>query len=82
MIRNAVEAGAKGLWIEKAIACSAREASEIERVVSASGAAAIVDHPRRAQAAYRGVKRVIDAATLGELQTINCLMSGLARPHR
>ena len=77
MIRNAVEAGAKGLWIEKAIACSAREASEIERIVAASGASAIVDHPRRAQPAYRGVKRLIDAGALGELQTINCLMSGL-----
>ena len=77
MIRDAIEVGVRGLWIEKAIACSVREACEIERLITASGASAIVDHPRRAQPAYRRVKRLIDNKGLGELQTINCLMSGL-----
>lgn len=72
----ALEAGAGGLWLEKAIACSLDEAERLRDAVTSHDAVAIVDHPRRADAAYRAVKRLIDERALGELQTVNCLMSG------
>jgi predicted dehydrogenase len=77
MIRDAVQAGARGLWIEKAIACSLGEAKEIERTLAVGHVAAIVDHPRRAQGRYRAVRRVIETRALGELEAVHCLMSGL-----
>lgn len=77
MARDALAAGAKGLWIEKALACSAREAREMERLVAEAGAAAIVDHPRRADGAYRGVKRLIETQGMGRLESVHCLMSGM-----
>ncbi|HEY3384263.1 MAG TPA: Gfo/Idh/MocA family oxidoreductase [Vicinamibacterales bacterium] len=76
MVLAALDAGARGLWIEKAIATSIDEAERLREVIARTGATAIVDHPRRADGAYRAVKRVIDEGTLGELQTVNCLMSG------
>jgi predicted dehydrogenase len=76
MCLAALNAGARGLWIEKAIACSLDDAERLREALARSGATAIVDHPRRADARYRAVKRIIDQDTLGELQTVNCLMSG------
>ena len=76
MCRDALEAGARGLWIEKAVACSVDEAREIDRLVRATGAAAIVDHPRRADARYRAVARWIRDETFGTLEAIHVLFSG------
>ena len=76
MALAALDAGARGLWLEKAVACSLDDAERLREAVNDRGAAAIVDHPRRAHPAYRAVKRIIDEGTLGRLQTVNCLMSG------
>jgi predicted dehydrogenase len=76
MVRAGVEAGVRGFWIEKAIACSAREARLLETLVHAAGACAIVDHPRRADGRYRAVRRAIDEKTLGALESVHCLMAG------
>jgi predicted dehydrogenase len=76
MIRAAVESGARGLWIEKAIACSLQEADELRRLLQESGVRAIVDHPRRTDPAYRAVKKIIAERTLGRLLSVTCMMSG------
>jgi predicted dehydrogenase len=76
MCRAALEAGARGLWIEKALACSVEDAREIERLVRAHGAQAVVDHPRRAEARYRAVARWIRDGTFGSLETVHVLFSG------
>jgi predicted dehydrogenase len=76
MCRDALEAGVRGLWIEKAVGCSVEEAREIERLVRTAGAAAVVDHPRRADARYRATARCIREGTLGRLETVHVLFSG------
>ncbi len=59
MIRESIGAGARGLWIEKAIACSLAETEILQQLLQSSGTKAIVDHPRRTDPAYRAVKRII-----------------------
>jgi predicted dehydrogenase len=76
MIQAAIAAGARGLWIEKAVVCTLQEAGILERDLLCSGVKAIVDHPRRADPAYRAVKRMIDERTLGTLLNVTCMMSG------
>lgn len=76
MCRAALETGARGLWIEKAVACSMEQARELDRLVRDAGATAIVDHPRRAQARYRAVGRWIREQTFGSLEAIHVLFSG------
>ena len=76
MIRASVHAGARGLWIEKAIACSIPEATELEHLLRQSGVTAIVDHPRRTDPAYRAVRRIITEGELGDLLSVTCMMSG------
>jgi predicted dehydrogenase len=76
MVTAAIEAGVRGLWIEKAIACSLLEARALQELVSRSDVRAIVDHPRRAASNYRAVRRIIVDHTLGDLLTVTCMMSG------
>ncbi len=76
MCRAAVETGARGLWIEKAVACSVDEGRELERLVAASGVAAVVDHPRRAETRYRAVARWIREQRLGRLESVHVVFSG------
>lgn len=76
MIRASIAAGVRGLWIEKAVACSVEEAVILQRELRQSGVKATVDHPRRAHAAYRAVKRVIDEGRLGDFLHVSCMMSG------
>lgn len=76
MCRAALEAGARGLWIEKAVACSLEDADTIARLVRDAGAAAIVDHPRRADTRYRTVARWIREAAFGRLESIHAVFSG------
>jgi len=75
MAMAALATGARGLWLEKAVACSMGEASRLEDAIAAAGVAAIVDHPRRGVSEYRTVKGIIDEGRLGSLHTIHCLMS-------
>ena len=75
-IKASIRCGARGLWIEKAIACSLGEAAALKELLRTSAVKAIVDHPRRADAAYRAVRRIIRDKTLGDLLEITCSMSG------
>jgi predicted dehydrogenase len=72
----AIQAGARGLWLEKAVACTMGEAIRLEQAVAAAGVATIVDHPRRGVSEFRAVKQIIDDGRLGALHTVHCLMSG------
>lgn len=75
MALAALEAGAKGLWLEKALGCSLEEAEQIETALRKRGAAGVVDYPRRGRAAYRTIKSLIDAGTFGTLQSVTCHMT-------
>ncbi len=76
MCRAAAEAGVRGLWIEKAIASSVNEGLELQRVLDAAGVAAVVDHPRRAEARYRAVEAWLRDETFGRLESVHVLFSG------
>lgn len=75
MATAALDAGAKGLWLEKALGCTIDEAEQIRDAVNAAGATAVVDYPRRARAHYRKIKQIIDENTFGRLQSITCHMT-------
>lgn len=76
MIRASIEAGARGLWIEKAVVCSLEEAALLQQLLQTHPVKAIVDHPRRTDPAYRAVKRIIQECSLGRLLNVNCMMNG------
>ncbi|MGE3844132.1 MAG: Gfo/Idh/MocA family protein [Vicinamibacterales bacterium] len=76
MVRAAVACGARGLWVEKAIACSIDEADDMLALVREKGVAVVVDQPRRGDSRYRAVGRAIADGTFGALQSIHCAMSG------
>ena len=76
MCRAALAAGARGLWIEKAVACTVEEADLLARDLADAGAAAVVDHPRRLDARHRAVARWIREETFGRLESVHVLFSG------
>jgi len=75
MCKAALENGAKGLWIEKTLGCSLRDAIAIADEVEQHGAKAVVDYPRRARAPYRVIRRLIENETYGKLQSVTCHMN-------
>jgi predicted dehydrogenase len=76
MCRAAMQAGARGLWIEKAVACAVDEARALDRELAAAGIAAVVDHPRRLDARYRAVGDWLREETYGRLESVHVLFSG------
>ena len=75
MCEHALEAGAKGLWIEKTLGCSLEDAQTIQSLVRKYGAKAVVDYPRRARAPFRVIKKIIDEKKYGRLQSVTCHMT-------
>ena len=72
----AIAAGVRGLWIEKAVACTVEDGETLTREVAAAGAAAVVDYPRRLEPRYRAVSRWIREGTFGRLESMHVLFSG------
>jgi predicted dehydrogenase len=76
MCEAAIAAGARGLWIEKAVACSLDEARRLEAALAGQGVTAVVDQPRRGDPRYRAVRRVVAEERLGRLETVHAVFSG------
>lgn len=76
MARAALAAGARGLWLEKAVATSLRSARELRDAAAAAGASVVVNHPRAQDPQYRAVRRLIDDGRLGSLESIHAIFSG------
>jgi predicted dehydrogenase len=76
MCLAAIDAGARGLWVEKAVACSLAEADRLQAAAAAHGVSVIVDHPRRTDSRYRAVREIIEAGRLGPLETVHAVFSG------
>ena len=76
MARAALDAGARGLWLEKAVATSVVSARQLRAAALAAGASVVVNHPRSQDPHYRAVRRLIDDGTLGPLESIHVLFSG------
>ena len=76
MAQAALRAGARGLWLEKAVATSMASARELREAADAAGASVVVNHPRAQDPHYRAVRRIIEDGTLGPLESIHVLFSG------
>jgi predicted dehydrogenase len=76
MARAALEAGVRGLWLEKAVATSVASARTLRAAAAAAGASVVVNHPRSQDPHYRAVRRLIDDGTLGALESVHVLFSG------
>ena len=76
MVMDALEAGVKGIWCEKAFATSLEEAREMTEACSDKGVALIVGHTRRWSPEYRLAKKIIEEGRIGRPVSATCLMSG------
>jgi predicted dehydrogenase len=76
MARAAIEAGARGLWLEKAVGCSMAEADELYTLADRAGVAVVVNHMRRADPAWRRVAEIVASGELGRLESVHVRFSG------
>ena len=76
MARTALAAGARGLWLEKAVATSVAAARALRAEAAAVGASVVVNHPRGQDPHFRAVGRLIAEETLGPLESVHVLFSG------
>lgn len=76
MVKDAVRAGARGIWCEKALATSMDEAAAIVEAAEGSGAEMTVSHLRRWSPEYQKAKEIIDEGGIGVLQSITSYFSG------
>jgi len=76
MVMDALRAGVRGIWCEKAFAASVDEAALMTRAVEDAGAALIVSHSRRFNEVYAKVKEIVDSGGIGELKYIVSHFSG------
>jgi predicted dehydrogenase len=76
MAEAAIEAGARGLWLEKAVGCSVAEARRLLAQARAQLVSVVVNHPRSQDGGYREVRRLIAAGDLGPLESVHVLFSG------
>jgi hypothetical protein len=76
MARAAIEAGARGLWLEKAVACSMAEARALRELAERAGVAIVVNHMRRADPVWRRVAEIVASEELGRLESVHVRFSG------
>lgn len=76
MVRDAVRAGAKGIWCEKALATSMEEAAGITEAAESGKVEMTVSHMRRWSPEYEKAKEMIEEGRLGVLQSITSYFSG------
>jgi predicted dehydrogenase len=72
MAQAALRAGARGLWLQKAVATSMASARTLRATAAAAGASVVVNHPRAQDPHYRAVPRIIDDGTLGSSRASTC----------
>lgn len=70
MVLDAIEAGVKGIWCEKAIATSLKEAAAIKEAVDGSKTTLIVSHMRRWVDYFQYAKSLIDGGEIGTLKSV------------
>ena len=76
MVVDAVHAGVKGIWCEKAFATSLKEAEAMVTLCEEEGVTLIVDHSRRWSTDYRQAKRLINEGAIGKPLSVVCHFSG------
>lgn len=76
MVVDAVRAGVKGIWCEKAFATSLEEAEAMVALCEEEGVTLIVDHSRRWNTDYQRAKKLLDDGTIGRPVSVVCHFSG------
>ncbi len=71
MVTAAAQAGVRGIWCEKAMACSLREAREMEEVLEDTDTRMIVSFMRRWAPVYLHAAELIADGAIGALESIN-----------
>ncbi|MBW1793732.1 MAG: Gfo/Idh/MocA family oxidoreductase [Deltaproteobacteria bacterium] len=76
MVVDALHAGVKGIWCEKAFATSLSEAEEMVRLCQDHGAMLIVSHMRRWSSDYKLARELISDGVIGEPVSVVSHFSG------
>jgi len=76
MVMDAIGAGVRGVWCEKAFATSLAEAREMARAAGENGTALVVSHLRRWSGEYERAKEIIDSGAIGRLTSLTAHFSG------
>jgi predicted dehydrogenase len=76
MVMDALKAGVKGIWCEKAFATSLEEAREMTEACRERRVSLIVGHTRRWSPEYQIAKGIIEKGGIGRPLSATCLMSG------
>lgn len=76
MVMDALEAGVRGIWCEKAFAASLKEARIMAEACAGDGVPLIVSHMRRWSPQYQKAKEMIDAGAIGRLESVVSRFSG------
>lgn len=76
MVMDSIEAGARGIWCEKAFATSLEEGRAMIEASEENGTAIIVSHMRRWSPEYARAKEIIESGGIGKLQSMVAHFSG------
>ena len=76
MVVDAVNAGVKGIWCEKAFATSLDEAEVMKKLCDDQGVALVVDHTRRFSSDYAYAKKLLRNGAIGKPLSVVCHFSG------
>jgi predicted dehydrogenase len=76
MVIDTANSGVKGIWCEKAMACSIDEANAMEAALLKNNTKMIVSYIRRWTPSNQKVKQLVEDGAIGRLQSINVHFSG------
>ncbi|GAB6043461.1 Gfo/Idh/MocA family protein [Endothiovibrio diazotrophicus] len=76
MVQAAAGAGVRGIWCEKAMAASLKEADAMAAALNAHDTALIVSFMRRWEPRYDKVRQLLEGGAIGALESINVHFSG------
>jgi predicted dehydrogenase len=76
MVVDAVKAGVKGIWCEKAFATSLEEAEAMVALCEEEGVTLIVDHSRRWTSDYLSARKLLEAGAIGKPVSVVSYFSG------
>ncbi len=71
MVMAAAGSGVRGIWCEKAMACSLREALKLDEALAHTGTCMIVSFMRRWAPSYRQAAELIADGAIGEPESVN-----------
>ena len=76
MVEACCGAGVRGIWCEKAVACSVAEIDRMQVALERSGTELIVSFMRRWDPRYQCVAQMLQEGAIGRVETISATFSG------